>query len=158
MLYSGRLRPYPQTLDLAGKACQGQILIQKLLNYGRKKFYKIGPRSKLKCLSLSTTSTLVQYLHPMVDLTRVEPLMGGSKRCPKILYYGAKGWKRQTAFVWFGIIFDRKSYKIQALSRIRPYLASSISGSKSFFYGKPSSLFDRSISDKRKSFIMLTGF
>ncbi len=91
MLHSGRLRPDPQTLDLAGKACQGQILLQKFVIYDRKKFYKIGPRSKLKCLLLLTTSTLVQYLHPMVDLTRVGPLMGGSKRCPKILYYGAKG-------------------------------------------------------------------
>jgi hypothetical protein len=35
-------RPYPQTLDKTGKACQGQIiysLLRTLINYERKKFY-----------------------------------------------------------------------------------------------------------------------
>jgi hypothetical protein len=31
--------PYPQTLDKAGKACQGQTLV----NNGHKMFYNIGP-------------------------------------------------------------------------------------------------------------------
>ncbi len=39
---SGRLWPLSQTLDLAGKDCQGR----KLINYGRKKFYNIGPRNE----------------------------------------------------------------------------------------------------------------
>jgi len=34
------LQPYLQTLDIAGKACQGQALwIIKFVNYGREKFY-----------------------------------------------------------------------------------------------------------------------
>ncbi len=42
MLHSGT---YPQTLDYAGKACQGQTLklIMKRITYGRKQFYNIGP-------------------------------------------------------------------------------------------------------------------
>jgi hypothetical protein len=42
VLHSGT---YPQTLDYAGKACQGQTLklIMKRITYGRKQFYNIGP-------------------------------------------------------------------------------------------------------------------
>jgi hypothetical protein len=36
--------PHPQALDKAVKACQGQSsLLQKLVNYVRKKFYNTGP-------------------------------------------------------------------------------------------------------------------
>ncbi len=47
MLHSGTLRHYLQILDKAAKACQGQqsSLLQKSVNYGRKKFYRIGPCS-----------------------------------------------------------------------------------------------------------------
>jgi hypothetical protein len=39
--------PYPQTLDQAGKDCQGQTLqlIIRSVSYGRKKFYNIDTRS-----------------------------------------------------------------------------------------------------------------
>jgi len=40
--HSARLWPYLQTIDQAGKACQGQMLIL-LRNYGRMKFWNIGP-------------------------------------------------------------------------------------------------------------------
>ncbi len=38
-------QPYPQTLDLAGKPAKEKHsgLLQKLENYGREKFYYIGP-------------------------------------------------------------------------------------------------------------------
>jgi len=40
--------PFLQTLDQAGKACQGQhsSLLQKLAIYDRKKFYNIGPSAQ----------------------------------------------------------------------------------------------------------------
>ncbi len=40
VLHSGMLRPYPQTLDQAGKACEGQrsSLLQKVVTYVRKIF------------------------------------------------------------------------------------------------------------------------
>ncbi len=43
-------RPYKQTLDKAGRASHGQYsnLLQKFINYGRKKFYNIGPRANAK--------------------------------------------------------------------------------------------------------------
>ncbi len=36
--------PYPQTIDLAGKACQGQTpkLNTKIVNYGQKSFSTLG--------------------------------------------------------------------------------------------------------------------
>jgi hypothetical protein len=39
--------PHPQTLDLAGKACQGQTLwlITNIVNYARKSLQNIGPWS-----------------------------------------------------------------------------------------------------------------
>ncbi len=45
MLHSDRLRHYLKTLDLAGKACEqkNSSSSQKSLNYGCKKFYRIGP-------------------------------------------------------------------------------------------------------------------
>jgi hypothetical protein len=45
VLYLGRPQPYPQALDWAGKAYQGQTLelIMKIKKNGRKKFYSIGP-------------------------------------------------------------------------------------------------------------------
>ncbi len=56
MFYSGRLRPYLQTLDEAGKACQGETLKlnTETLKYARNKFYDTGPRfhilsSKTEC-------------------------------------------------------------------------------------------------------------
>jgi hypothetical protein len=44
VLHSGRLRPCPQTLDKAGKACQGQTkrFLQKFVTYGLKKLNNIG--------------------------------------------------------------------------------------------------------------------
>ncbi len=50
MLHSGRLWPYSQTLDYAGKTSQGQThssLLQKSVNYGRLKFYDTGPSTDL---------------------------------------------------------------------------------------------------------------
>ena len=46
MLHSGKLWPYLQTLDQAGKACQGQThqLIKRIRKLRTKKFYNIGPR------------------------------------------------------------------------------------------------------------------
>ncbi len=46
VLHSGRLQPYMQTLDEAGKAWKGQTLelITKFVNYGGKKCYNIRPR------------------------------------------------------------------------------------------------------------------
>ncbi len=40
--------PYLQTLDYEGKTSHGQSwLLQKSVNYGRKKFYSIGPGSEV---------------------------------------------------------------------------------------------------------------
>jgi hypothetical protein len=45
MLHSGELRPYSQTLDKAGKACQEQhsSLLRTFLYKAHKKFYNIVP-------------------------------------------------------------------------------------------------------------------
>jgi hypothetical protein len=42
-------RPYPQKLDLGGKACQDKhsSLLRTFVNYGRKKFYNIGPETNV---------------------------------------------------------------------------------------------------------------
>ncbi len=45
VLHSGRLRLYPQTLDLAGKAGK-KSLLQTLVDYGRKKYCNIGSWSR----------------------------------------------------------------------------------------------------------------
>ncbi len=48
MLHLGKPWRYQQTFDKVSKACQGQHsnLSQTFINYGRKKFYNIGPWSK----------------------------------------------------------------------------------------------------------------
>jgi hypothetical protein len=50
MLHLGRLRPHPQTLDYAGKACQGQTLW--LIMKRRKKLHNIGHGSYLEMSNL----------------------------------------------------------------------------------------------------------
>jgi hypothetical protein len=66
-LHSGRLRPYPQTLDSAGKAARDKYssLLTKSINYGQKKVYRTGPCTtktlhcnKLECLPLSVSFSL----------------------------------------------------------------------------------------------------
>ncbi len=44
MLHLGRLQPYPQTSDLAGKACQGQRFssLRTFVSDGSKMFHNIG--------------------------------------------------------------------------------------------------------------------
>jgi len=60
VLHTGRLHLYPQTLYKAVKAHQGQTsLLQKSVNYSRKKFYSTSPRSL------------------MVSVVRFEPLILG---------------------------------------------------------------------------------
>ncbi len=63
VVHSGRLWPYPQSLDQAGKACQGQTpntiaYYEKFVNYGQKKFYNIGPMNQNFQLSLKVFFTL----------------------------------------------------------------------------------------------------
>jgi hypothetical protein len=45
LVLEGVLLALPTNIDLAGKACQEQTLklITKILTYGRKMFYNIGP-------------------------------------------------------------------------------------------------------------------
>jgi hypothetical protein len=78
MLYSGRFWPFRQTSDQDGKACKGRdkhsSVLQKIVNYGRKKFYNIVPcysvflprnvngaqlNKKLACLSLTSIKSQV---------------------------------------------------------------------------------------------------
>jgi hypothetical protein len=56
VLCSGRLQPYTQTLEYAGKACQGQTLAY-YENYDHKKFYSTGPWG----LSLITIFCIFTY-------------------------------------------------------------------------------------------------
>jgi hypothetical protein len=50
-MFHPRKRPWPnpQTIDQAGKACQGQTpkLSTKIVNYGQKFFYNIGRGTKV---------------------------------------------------------------------------------------------------------------
>jgi len=59
MLHSGELRPYSQTLDKAGKACQEQhsSLLRTFLHYAYKKLYNVG---LLGVFAIQPSTTVVE--------------------------------------------------------------------------------------------------
>ncbi len=54
MIHSGRLWPYPQTLDEAGKAVRDKYswLLHKFINYGRKRFIGLAQGVYTKTLAI----------------------------------------------------------------------------------------------------------
>jgi hypothetical protein len=51
VLHSGKLQPHPQTLHKAA-VDKHSSLLQKFVNYGRKKFYSTGPRCHCQYLQI----------------------------------------------------------------------------------------------------------
>ncbi len=64
VLHSGRLQPYSQTLDQAGKACKDKhsSIVRPITNYGRKKFDNIGPCFWVKQRVTVLLSSLMQLI------------------------------------------------------------------------------------------------
>jgi len=68
VLCLGRLQPYPQTIDLAGKACQEQIhyLINLILKLQTKEFYTLG-RDNLDVSNLYRLTSYTYKALPIMD-------------------------------------------------------------------------------------------
>ncbi len=65
MHQSGRLRPYPN-IRLGLKATY-TVLLRKLVNYDRKKFYRIGPWSKIR--QGQPSKSTMRLHHPLNGVT-----------------------------------------------------------------------------------------
>jgi len=66
--------PYPQTLDRAGNACQGQTLslLWKVVNYVRKKFYEID----FQVVAIDGSVFRYHPHFPNIMKSRIQQLMG----------------------------------------------------------------------------------